>query len=469
MVNLKSLFVIVTGLVQGVGFRPFVFRMATRFELTGWVQNTNENVRIQLTGTEQNLRLFLVSLKEEAPPAALIDEISTSEMDTENFPAFSILGSDNVSDEVTEISPDIAVCDACLEDIDKPGSRLDYAFVNCTNCGPRFTIIQDLPYDRAKTTMHSFVMCPDCLDEYKTITDRRFHAQPTACGQCGPGYELFINNKLTSKNIDTILETASDCIENGGILLLRGLGGMHLACDAFNETAVKRLREIKNREGKPFAVMFNGIENLKLYTRVDANEENALLSWRRPIVLLNKNNTSGLPALAGSLNAGLNLLGAMLPYMPFHHQLFRRLKTCAIVLTSCNFSSEPILVENKPALEQFSHLVDAMVLHNRDIYNRTDDSVVRLIGNHERIFRRSRGYAPSPVRTALNAEGIVAFGAELTNCFCVGKGHKAILSQHIGDLQGIETTLFYENTLARFIKLFRIQPTLLVTDLHPSY
>ena len=465
----KTLHISVTGLVQGVGFRPFIFRMAKLFELTGWVQNTNENVKIMATGTHQNLELFLHSLKEEAPVAAMIEAIKSVELAIQTFTEFQILDSHDVSDEITEISPDIAVCDACLHDIGKPGNRFDYPFVNCTNCGPRFTIIQDLPYDRAKTTMKSFAMCPVCRKEYDTILDRRFHAQPTACLDCGPSYELFVKNNRISTDIDTILHHVSECIEEGGIVLIKGLGGMHLACDAFNETSVESLRNLKSREGKPFAVMFRDLESLKQYAETNATEEQSLTSWRRPIVLLEKKNNSSQPLLANSLNVGLNLLGVMLPYMPFHYLLFRQLKTAAIILTSGNFSNEPILIDNQLSFEAFSPLADLIVLHNRDIYNRTDDSVVRIIGGKERVFRRSRGYVPAPIRTNLDTEGIVAFGAELTNCFCVGKGHKAYLSQHIGDLQGLETSLFYEATIAQFIKLFRIKPALLAVDLHPAY
>jgi len=465
----KSIQVIVTGLVQGVGFRPFVHRIAVKHDLTGWVQNTNENVRIQVTGFPLNIERFLTSLGTESPPAALIEEISHKEMETTLFSEFNILESHDVSDEITEISPDIAVCDDCLEDIRKRGTRLDYAFVNCTNCGPRFTIIKDLPYDRDKTTMKSFAMCPDCRKEYETIIDRRFHAQPTACAICGPHYELFVKQKRISNNIDEIINHVSYSIDRGEIVMIKGLGGMHLACDAFNETAVEKLRQLKNREGKPFAVMFKSIEALKPYAHIDSVEEASLVSWRRPIVLLKKKDGINGDSLATGLNAKLKLLGIMLPYMPFHYLLFDKLKTSAIVLTSGNFSSEPILIENQEAIDQFSTHVGAVVLHNRDIYNRTDDSVVRIIGGKERIIRRSRGYVPSPVRTALNTEGIIAFGAELTNCFCVGKGQKAFLSQHIGDLQGIETAEFYENTLARFLQLFRVKPSLLAVDLHPAY
>jgi hydrogenase maturation protein HypF len=459
----------VRGLVQGVGFRPFIYRIAKKHELTGWVQNTNENVRIRITGKQADIDRFLTALKKDAPPASMIEDLSIMETKTEEYPVFEILHSNDVSDEITEISPDIAVCNECLEDIEKPGNRLDYAFVNCTNCGPRFTIIHDLPYDRDKTTMQSFGMCTDCRKEYETISDRRFHAQPTACACCGPHYEMITGQKKISNSMNEIVERISDCLEQGGVLLIKGLGGMHLACDAFNEKAVEKLRVIKRREGKPFALMFRDLDTLKHYAEVDPAEEALLESWRRPIVLLKKKSKTNQPFLAQNINAGLNILGVMLPYMPFHHLLFRRLKTPAIILTSGNFSSEPILIDNQEAFKQFSEGVDALVLHNRDIYNRTDDSVVRVIGGKERLFRRSRGYAPAPVRTCLNTDGIIAFGAELTNCFCIGKGKKAFLSQHIGDLQDFETTIFYEQTLSQFLKLFRVRPSLLAVDMHPGY
>ena len=467
--NHKTFQIVVTGLVQGVGFRPFVFRQAIRFNLTGWVHNTNENIRITVTGNLEEIENFISCLSTMAPPAALIESISTLEIETTQFPSFTILDSHNISDNITEISPDIAVCEDCLADMSQCGNRSDYPFVNCTNCGPRFTIIQDLPYDRAKTTMKVFAMCPDCHQEYETVTDRRFHAQPTACMNCGPGYELFKGKGKISDQITTVVEHTAQIIQDGGIVLIKGLGGMHLACDAMNDSAVQKLRDIKNRDGKPFAVMFRDLDAAKCYSEVSDNEEQSLVSWRRPIVLLNMKNVPVEVELAKGLNNHLTLLGVMLPYMPFHYQLFSRMKTTAIVLTSGNFSSEPILIDNREALDQFSPFVDAIVLHNRDIYNRTDDSVVRIMDGKERLLRRSRGYVPAPVRTAMNTEGIVAFGAELTNCFCVGKGDNAFLSQHIGDLQGLETTQFYENTLAQFLKLFRIVPTLLAVDMHPGY
>ena len=465
--------VVITGLVQGVGFRPFVYRMALKFGLVGWVKNTNENVIIRITGEPAQIGYFMVSLRNEAPQAAGIENVIKEALELEEFSDFQILKSHNVSEEITEISPDIAVCKDCLCDIELNGNRLDYPFVNCTNCGPRFTIIRDLPYDRVKTTMSLFPMCPDCQKEYETITDRRFHAQPIACSKCGPSYKLYLAQKFGFTDTNQIIEIGetieilgriSQIIDNGGVVAIKGLGGMHISCDAFNELAVLKLRNLKNRESKPFAVMFRDLTSVKQFAEVNQEEEKSLCSWRRPIVLL-----TSIKPLANGVHSGVNLIGAMLPYMPIHYQLFNHLSTSAIVLTSGNFSNEPILIENQEAMTQFLSVTDAVLLHNRDIYNRTDDSVVRIIGDCERVLRRSRGYVPAPVRMDRNVDGILAFGAELSNCFCVGKGDKAFISQHIGDLKGLETTIFYEETVARFIQLFRIKPTLIAVDLHPDY
>ncbi len=469
----KTFRVKVRGLVQGVGFRPFIYRMAMKFSITGWVQNTNENVRIRITGEEEKARLFIASIKEEAPPAALVQEISVKELKLKEYLGFRILKSLDVSGNITEISPDIAVCRECLDDIALDGNRLDYPFVNCTNCGPRFTIVKDLPYDREKTTMRSFPMCSDCRKEYENISDRRFHAQPIACNHCGPGYEMHREHHPVLHDIRTILDKVARLIDQGGIVAIKGMGGLHLACDAFNAGAVDRLRSLKNREAKPFATMFRDMEAIRQFATISREEEISLSSWRRPIVLLAaKTPEIGIQAAdkpADNVCSGLSLLGVMFPYMPFHYQLFRFLHTPAIVLTSGNFSDEPILTGNDESLNHFIDCTDAVILHNRDIYNRTDDSVVRVMGGKERVFRRSRGYVPAPVQTKLNMEGIVAFGAELTNCFCVGKGRKAFMSQHIGDLKGIETAEFYEQTLEQFIRLFRVKPSLLAVDLHPDY
>ncbi|HTX89544.1 MAG TPA: carbamoyltransferase HypF, partial [Bacteroidales bacterium] len=378
---------------------------------------------------------------------------------------FSIVKSSVISEEITEVSPDIAVCRECLADLEKQPRRKHYPFINCTHCGPRFSIVRDLPYDRNRTSMNEFPMCDPCREEYSDIHDRRFHAQPIACLDCGPEYELQTGNK-TIKGTDEIVRHLARLLETGKIIAFKGMGGFHLACSAEDEKAVERLRKIKNREGKPFAVMYGSLEELQNVVRISPAEKKSLLGWRRPIVLL-----KDLPGKENreSVSRGLGTTGAMLPYMPIHHLLFKELKIPAIVLTSGNLSDEPILIDNKKAAQKLKGKADGLVVYNRDIENRTDDSVVKIMAGKERVLRRSRGYAPSPVRLGLNAEGIWAAGAELTNCFCIGKGNLAFLSQHIGDLKNQETFDFFTETVGKFERLFRFSPEMAVCDLHPQY
>ena len=459
----KTIHLEIKGLVQGVGFRPFIYRLAKNYNLHGWVENRNDGVGIIVTGNTDILEQFTSSISRQAPPASHIDSIDIKEIALESFVDFQIIKSKTISDQITDICPDIAVCEDCLLDMNLQKNRIHYPFINCTNCGPRFTIIKDLPYDREKTTMNDFAMCPDCRKEYTDIMDRRFHAQPVACSNCGPEYTLLYKNKEI-KNIDTIIDTLVKLITDGKIIAIKGLGGYFITCDALNEVAVQRLRKLKNREGKPFAVMFSDIGKLKEFAFVDKLQETSLLSWRRPIVLLNQKKS-----LAYSVNVGFDTIGVMLPYMPIHYLLFEKLKTPSIVLTSGNISEEPIVIDNATAIEKLSVLSDAVLTYNRDIYNRTDDSVVNIINHKERIFRRSRGYVPVPVNLKLNVNGIFATGAELVNCFCIGKGNQAILSQHIGDLKNMETYDFYRQTIDQFKKLFRFNPSCVVSDLHPDY
>ncbi len=462
--NKETTFLIeIKGLVQGVGFRPFIYRIAKKYNLKGCVENRNDGVAIKINCIKQILEEFISSIKHLAPPASNIESIDFKVVDDEDFIDFQIVKSQSISNQITDISPDIAVCRDCLEDMKIQYNRIDYPFINCTNCGPRFTIIKDLPYDRDKTSMEDFKMCPDCLKEYKDINDRRFHAQPVACAVCGPEYSLLYENEEI-KNNHTIISKLADLIKNKKILAIKGLGGYFLACNALCEETVSRLRKQKNREGKPFAVMFSDIDSLKKYAIVDKNEEISLLSLKRPIVLLQQKKE-----LAPSVTVGFNTIGAMLPYMPIHYLLFEKLDISAIVLTSGNISDEPIVTNNKTAIEKLSGIADAVLTYNRDIYNRTDDSVVTIVNKVERIFRRSRGYVPIPLKLNLNVDGILATGAELVNCFCIGKGKQAILSQHIGDLKNMETYEFYCESIEKFKKLFRFNPKLIVSDLHPDY
>jgi len=453
----------IKGLVQGVGFRPFIYRLAKSYNLKGWVKNSNDGIDIKITCNTTILDQFLASIKHTAPPASIIESIDFRPSDRENFIDFQIVKSKTLTDQITDISPDMAVCNDCLKDMKVQKNRIDYPFINCTNCGPRYTIIKELPYDRDNTTMKDFEMCPVCEKEYSDMADRRFHAQPIACSVCGPEYSLLYDNKVIKDTKDIISKLVA-LTKNKKIIAIKGLGGFFLACDALCEETVARLRKLKSREGKPFAVMFSDIDTLKEYSFVDITEETSLMSWKRPIVLLKQKKS-----LAPSVSVGFNTIGAMLPYMPFHHLLFEKSDIPAIVLTSGNISNEPIITDNKRAVEKLSGIADAILTYNRDIYNRTDDSVVTVINKKERIFRRSRGYVPMPVNLNMNVDGILATGAELVNCFCIGKNNQAIISQHIGDLKNIETYEFYCQTIEQFKKLFLFKPSLIVSDLHPDY
>ncbi len=453
----------VRGLVQGVGFRPFIYRLAHHLDLKGWVKNTNENVLICLDANKEIIDKFVIDIKTKAPPAAEIFSVNQKLIPDESFPDFSIIESSDTSEEITEISPDIAVCDECLADMESQAHRINYPFLNCTNCGPRFTIIKDLPYDRENTTMADFKMCSTCRKEYENVLNRRFHAQPVACHACGPEYELIgIDKRIVGIN-DILNETAA-LIDDGKIVAVKGQGGFHIACDALNEEAVRRLRMSKYREGKPFAVMFKDVGAMAEYAELNNVEIEQLNSWRRPIVILEEKKP-----LAPSVSDGLHTIGAMLPYMPFHYLLFKYLKTPVIVLTSGNLSDEPIIIDNDSAVSILGKISDAVLVYNRDIYNRTDDSVVMVVNDIPRMIRRSRGYVPNPVRLKLRTDGILAAGAELVNCFCLGKGNDAILSQHIGDLKNFETYSFYTESIGHFQKVFRFSPEWIAHDLHPDY
>jgi hydrogenase maturation protein HypF len=459
----KAILIKVKGLVQGVGFRPFIYRLAHQFGIKGWVENRNDGVVIHAEGTITKIGDFLSSIKAEAPVASSIHSITKEAIESKGFTSFKIVKSENTSDAITDISPDIAVCDACLEDLKSQQHRIDYSFINCTNCGPRFSIIQDLPYDRHKTTMEPFRLCSICKQEYEDVLDRRFHAQPVACNACGPHYEILHNEKRVA-GIEQVLELSSGLINQGKIVAVKGIGGFQLACDATSEEAVDNLRKRKIREGKPFAVMFRDLAAAQEYLELSESEKLLMTSWRRPIVIAPTKK-----ALAWGVSVGFHTIGAMLPYMPYHFQLFEKLEMPAIVLTSGNLSDEPIVIDNRIAEESLTSIADAVLSYNRDIYNRTDDSVSFVVNDKERLIRRSRGYVPEPINLEMNVDGIVAAGAELVNCFCIGKGKQAILSQHIGDLKNLETLEFYEETYQRFLKLFRMSPKMMACDIHPDY
>ena len=464
MNNIKTAYQIhVTGLVQGVGFRPFIYRIAHENKINGWVENNIRGVFIEAEGDSKNMDAFISDISRKAPPASGIENIDIKKIELKNISGFFIQKSTDASQGITEISPDIAVCNDCLEDMKHQNNRIAYPFTNCTNCGPRFTIIKDLPYDRHQTTMDIFDMCDVCRIEYTNVLDRRFHAQPVACNHCGPEYELIVDGQHFH-DFRQILTKTKALLEAGKIIAAKGMGGFHLMCDANNEEAVAELRKRKLREGKPFAVMFESISKVEAFAEISPAENDLLQSWRRPIVLLKT-----IKELAPSVNTGFHRMGIMLPYMPFHHQLMEQLKTPAIVLTSGNISDEPIILDNQKAIENLASIADAFLVYNRDIYNRTDDSVSFVVNEKPALIRRSRGFVPTPIRTQLKVDGIFAAGAELVNCFAMGKENLALISQHIGDLKNFETYQFYEETIEKFKKLFRVEPRIAAVDMHPDY
>jgi len=467
----------VRGIVQGVGFRPFVYNLARSLRLTGFVFNSSSGVTIEIEGAA--IEQFLHTLKHDPPPLAEITEITVSEMAVLGSVGFSILGSREEAGEFALVPPDAGTCDACWRDFGDPANRrFGYPFTNCTHCGPRYTILRDLPYDRATTTMSSFRMCGDCQAEYEDPGNRRFHAQPNACAVCGPSLALVESNSesLTAASWATkdslpIIRQARMLLGQGKILAVKGLGGFLLACDASNDTAVEELRKRKRRPHKPFALMVRDLAAAKRLCRLSAQDETSLLHPRRPIVVLPRVAGGGLST---TIAPGDNTLGIMLPYTPLHYLLFSdspemESAWAALVMTSGNLSEEPIVVSNQEAIERLGAVADWFVLHNRDIATRVDDSVVRTFEGHERVLRRSRGFVPQTIDLGDAMEEVLAFGGELKNTFCLTKGRYAILSQHIGDLENLETMQFFEETLAGLQHLFRVAPRAAAYDLHPGY
>jgi len=476
---MEGLRVHITGIVQGVGFRPFVYSLATRHHLKGWVKNTSAGVDIEVDGDREVLDLFLRELRDEAPPLSRIDEISASFRPANGFRSFEILHSEAVQGAFQPISPDVAICPDCLRELFDPSDRrYRYPFINCTNCGPRFTIIKDIPYDRPKTTMASFPMCPDCEAEYRDPSDRRFHAQPVACPVCGPQATFEGSNVGALASSEEAIAEACRALANGEIVAIKGLGGFHLACDATNAMAVLELRNGKLRVDKPFAIMMPDVETIEQHCIVDDAERELLLSTARPIVLLKRKAESHI---AREVAPHQDWVGVMLPYTPLHYLLFAdpEREFTALVMTSGNLSEEPIATGNQEARDRLATLADAFLMHNRDIHIRCDDSVVRVfddnpeseLGIRKSIYpiRRSRGYSPFPVRLPFEAPQLLAAGSELKNTFCITNKDYAFLSHHIGDMENYETLRSYEQGVEHFERLFRVRPTAIAYDLHPNY
>ena len=468
----------VRGIVQGVGFRPFVYALAQSFGLTGYVFNSSSGVTIEVEGSESRVHEFMHGLRHDPPPLAEIRDVAEFAMEPLGGCGFSILQSREEAGEIGQLPADAGTCDACWRDFSDPlNCRYGYPFTNCTHCGPRYSIIRNVPYDRASTTMASFKMCAACQAEYDDPVDRRFHAQPNACAICGPSLALVERGAQLAENAfvrtDALqaMRKARALLREGRILAVKGLGGFLLACDAGNAAVVSELRRRKGRPDKPFALMARDVTAVKTLCAVSAEEEMALLHARRPIVVLPRLEGA---AVADGVAPGNTTLGIMLPYTPLHYLLFGETieeepEWPALVMTSGNLSEEPIVIANGDALAQLGDIADWFLLHNRDIHMRVDDSIVRRFAGCERVLRRSRGFAPQTIDLGLEMDKVLAFGAELKNTFCLTTGRYAILSQHIGDLENYETMRFFEETLAGMQQLFNVTPRAAAYDLHPGY
>jgi hydrogenase maturation protein HypF len=461
---MKRVEINITGIVQGIGFRPFVYHLAETHSIRGWVLNNGKGVLIDAESEDGSLHQFIEDIPAHAPPLARIESFTVKYLDPVGYVTFEIRKSEDAQEKFVLISPDVATCDECLSELFSPKDfRYRYPFINCTLCGPRFTIIKDIPYDRHKTTMAPFKMCPVCQKEYEYPSDRRFHAQPNACSACGPS--LYLEDREGKEVSGDPIEKTLEFLKNGQIAAIKGLGGFHLACDAKNQDAVSSLRSRKFREDKPFAVMCRNIDEVKEHCEVSEDEEKLLLSVERPIVILRRREDS---SIAHAVAPYQNTLGVVLPYSPLHHLLLNGpLKT--LVMTSGNISDEPISYKNEEGSHRLSTIADYFLFHNREIHMRCDDSVTRVFEGKSYILRRSRGYVPSPIKLPYPLEMILACGGELKNTFCLTRGNYAFISHHIGDLENLETLTSYEEGIKHFKKLFYIEPKAVAYDLHPDY
>ena len=476
---LRRLF-IAQGRVQGVGFRPFVFSLAEEFALTGSVRNAPEGVRIEVQGRTEDLKAFAQALETRLPPLAALTRLESADLPAlAEEAAFVIAASSAGAGHAVLVSPDTALCADCREDM-RSGRRAGYPFTNCTNCGPRYTITRSIPYDRATTSMACFPLCPACKAEYENPRDRRFHAQPNACPVCGPTVWFTRENETERTGLEAHgslrgeegLRALAKFLYAGGIAAIKGLGGFHLSCDAWNAEAVERLRQKKNRPHKPLALMIPDLEAARLLVEVGREEEELLRSPAHPLVLCRKKNSE----LPETLAPDTDLLGIMLPYTPLHEVLFRLYaplragRPAALVMTSGNRGGEPICLSNREAVRRLAGIAEAFLFHNRDILLRVDDSVLRPVAGGHIFLRRARGYVPLPTPLPIKAEGcVLGAGAELKHTLCLTKGSDAFVSQHIGDLENVDTADFAEEIRLHLEDLLQVRPTLIVRDLHPDY
>ncbi|HTY08777.1 MAG TPA: carbamoyltransferase HypF [Candidatus Edwardsbacteria bacterium] len=470
----------INGIVQGVGFRPFVYRLAMRHGVQGWVANASDGVEIAAEGSFAAIDGFIQSIREEVPPQAVIDSLAVGEAAHQGFSGF-VINESMAAGGVTRISPDIALCPDCLRELTDPRDRRrGYAFTNCTNCGPRFSIIEGTPYDRPKTSMKRFAMCPECRREYDDPGDRRFHAQPNACPKCGPQVTLRDAQGTILGSADQAITQAAELLLQGAIVAVKGIGGFHLACDAHDGGAVALLRQRKHRPDKPLAVMCASVDDARALCEVGAAEAGLLRSPQAPIVLLRKKGE----ALATAVAPDNRSLGVMLAYAPLHHLLFNELKKLrpgfqALVMTSGNVQDQPVLADNDQAFAELQGIADHFLVHDRGIVNRNDDSIVMIVGragpqrqgNGEavQIVRHSRGYAPNPVALPYAVRPTLAVGGQMKNCFALASGDRAYVSQYIGEADNDRTMAFFEEMAGKYGRWFDIKPQVVVHDLHPDY
>ncbi|TPW13972.1 MAG: hydrogenase maturation protein HypF [Acidimicrobiaceae bacterium] len=464
---------LVTGVVQGVGFRPFVHRLSAELGLAGFVGNDAAGVFIEVEGDVVVLVEFAGRLCRDAPPLARVESVSQAAMPLTGASGFVIVESSVGGGARTLVPPDVATCDECMAEVLDPAHRrFRYPFTNCTNCGPRFTIISDLPYDRPATTMAGFTMCPACMAEYHDPADRRYHAQPNACPECGPRLRFEVGHEIV-EGTDAVLAAAHETFAAGGIVAVKGIGGYHLACDAGSDTALRALRERKGRSDKPFALMVPNLAAAHELAEISEESAAALVSTARPIVLLRRRPGAPVSALVAPGNP---LLGVLLPYTPLHHLLFASVPGAddatapwALVLTSGNLSNEPICTDDAEARTRLTDQADAFLTHDRPIYVPCDDSVIRIVDGHVQPIRRSRGYTPLPVALPVDVAPTLAVGGELKNTCCIASGRRAWVSQHIGDMENLETLHAFERTVDGFQRMYAVQPTVIAADGHPGY
>ena len=457
--------IVIRGAVQGVGFRPFVYRLAVETRLAGWVKNSPRGVFIETEGEQAALDEFLLRVEREKPLRAFIQSLEYSLLEPTYFNGFEIRESETADAADTLILPDIAVCDACLAEMyDSKDRRYLYPFINCTHCGPRFSIIESLPYDRPNTSMKSFPLCPDCLREYKDPENRRFHAQPVACPACGPELHLWdeTGRTIAGRN-DAVIETVK-FIRQGKIAAVKGLGGFHLICDARNARAVELLRLRKRRDEKPFALMYPSLETVNADCRAAPLEQRLLRSPEAPIVLLERREN----AIAQNVAAGNPYLGVMLPSTPLHHLLMKEFGG-PVVATSGNLSDEPLCIDEREDLTRLSGIADVFLVHNRPIVRHVDDSIARIVLGRELILRRARGYAPLPLQRDGIRDGVLAVGGQLKNTIALSVGNNIFISQHIGDLENREAIEAFHRVTTDFRQLYPVEPVCVAADMHPDY